>query len=280
MDFPLKFHFKNQPNHTVAATMDSPARGATAVPLNDVKQAGMKVEVGIRVAHASFRGTLNKEGTELAGEFIHEDQSVPLTLRKTGSGSGSVVKPIDLPAPQTDGGKPLMQALKARQSAREFGARIPTAQVLSNLLWAANGINRADGRRTAPTASNKQEIDIYVITADGLYLYDPKSQKLNALLAGDLRTLAGTQDYVKTAPVNLVYVADYAKYDAKLSDENRLSYSWADTGYVSQNVYLFCASEGLSTVVRAGVDRAALGKAMQLRPEQRIILQQPVGYPN
>ena len=188
------------------------------------------------------------------------------------------VKPIDLPAPQTDGGKPLMQALKARQSAREFSSRMPSPQVLSNLLWAATGINRPDGRRTAPTASNRQEIDLYVITADGLYLYEPKGHKLNALLADDLRALAGTQDYARTAPVNLVYVADLARYGAQMSEENKLTYSGADTGYVSQNVYLFCASEGLATVVRAGIDRAALAKAMRLRPEQRIILQQPVGY--
>ena len=189
------------------------------------------------------------------------------------------VKPIDFPAPQTDGGKPLMQVLKTRQSAREFSDRMLSPQVLSNLLWAAAGINRPDGRRTAPTASNRQEIDIYVITADGLYLYEPKGHKLIGLLSDDLRALAGTQDYVKTAPVNLVYVADFAKYGAQMAEENKLTYSGADTGFVSQNVYLFCASEGLATVVRAGIDRAALSKAMRLRPEQRIILEQPVGYP-
>jgi SagB-type dehydrogenase family enzyme len=194
-------------------------------------------------------------------------------------GAAADVKLMDLPAPQTEGGKPLMQALKLRQSAREFGNRMLAPQVLSNLLWAAAGINRPDGRRTAPTASNRQEIDIYVITADGLYLYEPKGHKLTGLISDDLRALAGTQDYVKTAPVNLVYVADFAKYTPQTTEENKLAYSGADTGYVSQNVYLFCASEGLATVVRAGIDRAALAKAMRLRPEQRIILQQPVGYP-
>jgi SagB-type dehydrogenase family enzyme len=156
---------------------------------------------------------------------------------------------------------------------------MPSPQVLSNLLWAAAGINRPDGRRTAPSASNRQEIDIYVITADGLYLYEPKGHKLTGLLSGDQRALAGTQDYVKTAPVNLVYVADFAKYGAQTPDEARFTYSGADTGFVSQNVYLFCASEGLATVVRAGIDRVALGKAIGLRPEQHIILEQPVGYP-
>ena len=102
------------------------------------------------------------------------------------------VQPIDLPAPQTDGGKPLMRVLSARHSARAFGDRTLPVQVLSNLLWAATGINRPDGRRTAPTASNRQEIDIYVITVDGLYLYEPKGHKLTGLLAEDLRALAGT----------------------------------------------------------------------------------------
>jgi len=194
-------------------------------------------------------------------------------------GLAADVKPIDFPAPQTDGGKPLMHVLKTRQSAREFSDRMPSPQVLSNLLWAAGGINRPDGRRTAPTASNRQEIDIYIITADGLYLYEPKGHQLMGLLSADLRALAGTQDYVKTAPVNLVYVADFAKYDAKTAEENKLTYAGADTGFVSQNVYLFCASEGLATVVRAGIDHAALSKAMRLRPEQHIILEQPVGYP-
>ena len=188
-------------------------------------------------------------------------------------------KPIDLPAPQTGGGKPLMQVLQSRRSVREFSDRTLSPQVLSNLLWAAAGVNRPDGRRTAPTASNRQEIDIYVITAEGLYVYEPKGHKLTALLSDDLRPLAGTQDFVKTAPVNLLYVADFAKYGAQMAEENKLTYSGADTGFVSQNVYLFCASEGLATVVRAGVDRSALSKAMRLRPEQRIILEQPVGYP-
>ncbi len=118
-----------------------------------------------------------------------------------------------------------------------------------------------------------------MITADGWYVYEPKGHKLIGLLSDDLRSLAGTQDYVKTAPVNLIYVADFARYGAQMTEENKLTYSGADTGFVGQNVYLLCASEGLATVVRASIDRAALSKAMRLRPEQRIILEQPVGYP-
>jgi nitroreductase len=186
-------------------------------------------------------------------------------------------KVVALPAPQTDGGKPLMQLLKARQSAREFDTAKLPLPVLSNLLWAASGINRADGRRTAPTAANFQEIDIYAATADGLFLYVPKGHQLQTVLTEDIRALAGTQDYVKTAPLDLIYVADIAKI--KRSADEQAMYSAADTGFIGQNVYLFCTSEGLATVIRALIDRPALAKAMHLRPEQKIILSQSVGYP-
>jgi len=186
---------------------------------------------------------------------------------------------IDLPKPQTDGGKPLMQALKERSSLREFSPEKLSPQMLSNLLWAAFGINRPDsGRRTAPTASNRQEIDIYVAMAEGLYLYDAKAHQLQPVLAEDLRALTGTQPFVRDAPVNLIFVADFSKM-GKSSDENKVFYSAADTGFISQNVYLFCASEGLATVVRGSVDKPGLAAAMKLRPEQRVILAQTVGYP-
>jgi SagB-type dehydrogenase family enzyme len=188
------------------------------------------------------------------------------------------LQPVDLPAPQTDGGKPLMQVLKERKSSREFATTKLAPQVLSNLLWAADGVNRPDGKRTAPSASNWQEIEIYVATADGLYLYEPKPHRLAAISAEDLRSAMGMQGFVKDAPVNLVYVADVGKMTAGSTDDQIL-YAAADTGFISQNVYLFCASGGLATVVRGSVDRAALAKALHLRPEQRIILAQTVGYP-
>lgn len=188
------------------------------------------------------------------------------------------LKPMPLPKPQTEGGKPLMQALKERATAREFSPRKLPDQVLSNLLWAANGVNRSDsGKRTAPTAVNWQEIDVYVALADGLYLYDAKGHALQPVVAEDLRALTGTQPFVKNAPVNLVYVSDRARM-GRASDADKDFYSATDTGFVSQNVYLFCASEGLATVVRGLVDRPALAKAMKLRPEQRVILAQTVGY--
>jgi len=189
------------------------------------------------------------------------------------------VKPVKLPDPRTDGGKALMQALKERKSAREFSPKELPMDVMSDMLWAADGINRPDsGRRTAPSASNVQEIDIYVAKADGLYLYDAAANTLTQVLPDDIRALTGTQAFVKNAPVNLIYVADLSKM-SKMSDEDKTFYSAADTGFISENVYLYCASAGLNTVVRALIDKAALAKAMKLRQDQKIILAQTVGYP-
>lgn len=188
------------------------------------------------------------------------------------------LKPVALPAPRTEGGKPLMQALKERHSTREFDrAALPPA-LLSNLLWAADGISRPDGRRTAPTASNRQEVDVYVVLASGAYLYAAKEHQLQPVAEGDLRALTGTQDFIKDAPLNLVYVADFARMGGN-SEQDKAVYSATGVGFVSQNVYLFCASEGLATVVRASVDRPALAKALHLRPQQHIVLAQTVGYP-
>jgi len=184
--------------------------------------------------------------------------------------------PTALPPPQTNGGRPLMQVLKDRKTTREFAPDKFTPQLLSNLLWAAFGVNRPDGRRTAPSAMNWQEIDIYVATSDGLFVYDAKGSRLEPVLAQDLRPATGTQPFVAAAPLNLVYVADLAKAGSGPDTEMFIA---ADAGFISQNVYLFCASEGLATVVRGSIDRVALAKAMKLRPQQKIILAQTVGYP-
>ena len=170
---------------------------------------------------------------------------------------------IRLPDPQTSGGKPLMQALKERKTTRSFSARKLPQEILSNLLWAAFGVNRGDlGKRTAPSARNRQEIDVYVATADGVYLYDGETHSLKLILAQDLRAATGKQDFVAVAPVNLVYVADYAKMGGA-KEQDKLRYSGADTGFIAQNVYLYCASEGLATVVRGWIDRPALAEAMK-----------------
>jgi SagB-type dehydrogenase family enzyme len=188
------------------------------------------------------------------------------------------LKPIELLQPQMDGGMPLMQALKARSSSREYSSKELPLQVLSNMLWAAWGINRPDGKRTAPSAMNLQEVDIYVALAQGLYLYDAKENMLKPVLSKDLRAMTGGQPFVKDAPVNLVFVADYSKM-GKVPTKDKAFYSAANTGFISQNVYLFCASEGLATVVRGYVDKPALARAMKLRPNQKVVLAQTVGYP-
>ena len=189
------------------------------------------------------------------------------------------LKPIKLPAPQTEGGKPLMQALKDRKSTRAFSPKELPAQILSDLLWAACGINRPDsGLRTAPTAKNMQEIDIYTVKADGVYLYDARANMLTPVLSGDIRAATGAQDFVKSAPINLVYVCNLTKMGGK-SAQDADFYAATDTGYISQNVYLYCSSAGLATVVRGWLDKAALARAMKLRPDQRVILAQTVGYP-
>ncbi len=193
--------------------------------------------------------------------------------------AGQELSAIKLPAPQTDGGKPLMQALKVRQSAREFGPEKLAPQVLSNLLWAAWGINRPDGHRTAPSASNRQEIDVYVTLPEGAFVYDAKAHALNPVAVGDLRAATGTQPFPATAALNLVFVADTSKVSRPATDPQQAMNLGADAGYISANAYLFCASEGLATVVRASVDRPALAKALKLKDTQVIVLAQSVGYP-
>ena len=147
------------------------------------------------------------------------------------------------------------------------------------MLWAANGINRpGSSKRTAPSAMNMQEIDIYVAKSDGLYIYDAASNILLPVISKDIRGLTGLQAFVKEAPLNLIYVADYSKMGG-MQDKDKDFYAATDTGFISQNVYLYCASEGLATVVRGLIDKPTLREAMKLRPDQKIILTQTVGYP-
>jgi len=189
------------------------------------------------------------------------------------------LNPIQLPTPKTEGGKPLMQALKERKSMREFSVKELPLQVLSDLLWAADGINRPESAlRTAPSAMEMQEIDIYVAKADGLYLYNTKENLLIPVAADDIRALTGKQPFVKDAALNLIYVADLTKM-SRLSAVDADFYAAADTGFISENVYLYCSSFGLATVVRGFMDKPALAKAMKLRQDQKIILAQTVGYP-
>jgi SagB-type dehydrogenase family enzyme len=188
------------------------------------------------------------------------------------------IKVIQLPAPQIDTGKALMQVLNLRQSSRSFDSKPIPLQELSNLLWAANGINRqASGKRTAPSAMNWQETDIYVVLSEGTYIYEAKTHCLNPVVAGDLRASTGTQGFVKDAPINLVYIVDDARITRGSDDEKKL-YSTLDVGFIAQNVYLYCASQGFAVVVRGSVDRPPLAKLLNLKPSQRIIAAQTVGY--
>jgi nitroreductase len=188
---------------------------------------------------------------------------------------------IILPAPHRSGGKPLMDALNERQSLRTFTSDNLSGQQLADLLWAAWGINRPDGHRTAPSSHNRQEMDVYVTLETGLYLYDATKNILKQVHNKDIRALTGTQDFPATAPVNLVYVSDMTKRGKKegdtITDTDLLS-SWANTGFMAQNVYLYCASEGLGCVIRAMVPRDKLAPEMELKPHQAIILAQTVGF--
>jgi SagB-type dehydrogenase family enzyme len=184
-----------------------------------------------------------------------------------------------LPSPSTGDDGSLMTALKNRKSTRSFSKKPLPRQMMSDLLWAAFGVNRpAIGYRTAPSPMNTQEIEIFVAEPNGLYLYDPRFHQLVQLSTEDIRSLCGTQEFVAHAPLNLIYVANYAKF-GDIEDERKTFYSAADTGFISQNVYLFCAAFGLGTVVRDWIDRPTLAKKIRLKEEQKIILAQTVGYP-
>lgn len=186
---------------------------------------------------------------------------------------------IQLPEPADKGGMPLFEALSKRQSTRSFADKVPDMQTLSNLLWAANGFNRRDAqKRTAPTSRNKQEMEVYIALKEGLYFYDAWDNKLELKVAEDVRAATGLQDFVADAPVNLIYVANMEKVEDPESDRQYRA-SHINTGFIAQNVYLFCASEGLVTVARAWLDHEVLAEAMQLSPLHKIILCQTVGYP-
>jgi SagB-type dehydrogenase family enzyme len=201
---------------------------------------------------------------------------------------------IKLPAPQMNGGKPLMQVLKLRQSTRgDFGpAQNLSLQTLSNLLWAADGVNRPNlkepekGHRTAPSAADWQNIDIYVATADGLFVYDAPKNVLKVISKQDVRAISGLegsggmkQDFAKTAPVSLVYVADMAKTKGMKWGGEDVGVTWsaANVGAISENVYLFCASEGLACIVRAMMDTAKVSEVFKLRPDQKPLLTSTIG---
>jgi SagB-type dehydrogenase family enzyme len=169
--------------------------------------------------------------------------------------------------------------LQRRQSGREFAATPLSEQQLSGLLWAAAGINRPEaGGRTAPSAMNAQEVRLYLALPQGLYLYEPEGHRLLRVLAEDVRRVTGYQDFVDNAAMDLIYVADHARLSLVPASQ-RVAYAYACAGAMSQNVYLYCASAGLATVVRAWFDHGALSQAMALDSNQQLLLAQTVGLP-
>lgn len=184
---------------------------------------------------------------------------------------------ITLPKPNLERGCKVMKALADRHSSRECDGRELSQSDLADLLWAANGISRADGKRTAPSAMNRQDIDVYVVTKDGAYLYDAKEGKLVLVAEGDHRSVvASGQSFVNTFPVSLVLVSDLSRF-GKTDDRTRLMAA-VDAGCVSQNISLFCSGCGLVTVPRATMDNARLSEVLKLKPEQLPLMNHPVGY--
>lgn len=200
------------------------------------------------------------------------------------------LQPIMLPKPVKEGGKPLMEALQERRTTRNISPKPLPEQMLSNLLWAANGVNREAGPfgkpgRTAPSASNSQEIDLYVALPQGVYLYEAVPHRLVPIVAGDFRRRAG-RGSAQTAPVTIFYVVDRSRYDLgprqpdrSIGDpEVQKSYYYTDTGFIAQNVYLFAASEGLAAWFH-NCDKENTAQEFRLRPEQSVLFAQSVGFP-
>ena len=210
------------------------------------------------------------------------------------------LKPIDLPKPQISGGMPLMEALSARRTTREFGPEKLPAQMLSDLLWAAFGINRADmpGRagqtgRTAPSGMNMQEIDLYIAFPEGVYLYEAKPHRLVPVVAKDVRAMTNGRPAAGEAPLCIIFVEDQDKRPtmpakplaagtpragAPPAGAPRSTAGEVDCGFIGQNVYLFCASAGLNAWFY-GTNRDGIHEALKLRPGQKVLFGQAVGYP-
>ena len=189
------------------------------------------------------------------------------------------LKPIELKKPDMTRKTTLMNALSKRMSVRAYSPKMISIQELSDLLWAANGINRPDGKRTAPSARNAQDIDVYVLTAEGAYLYNAQKNLLEPVVKGDLRGhIWAQQEFVAAAPVNIMLVSDLSRFPSG-DDAQRASFAAMDAGIVSQNISLFCAAAGLATVPRALIDTQKMAEVLKLKESQRVIMNHPVGYP-
>ena len=184
---------------------------------------------------------------------------------------------VKLPPPRKAGGMPLFAALALRRSTREYSDRPLPPQTLSDLLWAADGVNRPDGGRTAPYWRHLMVIDLYVATAEGVWLYDATAHALTPHMKDDIRAATGQQDFVGHAALDLVYVA-HGERMTDVSPGERVLYASVDAGFIGQNVYLFCASEGLATVFRGSVDKLKLAQIMELPSQQFVTFAQTVGF--
>ena len=188
---------------------------------------------------------------------------------------------IKLNPPDLNKGISVMQALKKRKTQRDISDKKLTLQQLSDLLWAADGINRPDGKRTAPAAMAKYAVDIYVVLPEGVYLYDVAKHELTPIAKGDFRKLAGMQDFVFIAPVNLVYVLNLKNWQdmsRPVPEQKRDLWVHVEVGLVAQNVNLYCASEGLGATVRGMIDEKKFSEVIKVKPEQ-VVLAQTIGYP-
>ncbi len=186
---------------------------------------------------------------------------------------------ISLPEPQRDGGSTLKEALKNRRSTREFAPQPLSIHQLSNMLWAAYGVNRpAEGGRTAPSAWGQDEIDLYVFLEQGVYLYLPGAHALHQVKAGDHRKEAGTADFTTAAAVTLVYVADHRR-SPRTAVWEKEKYAYIHTGFIGQNVYLFAASEGLACVIHDSARKEELARVLGLGSNEQVIISQTVGQP-
>lgn len=184
---------------------------------------------------------------------------------------------IKLPEPEKKGGMTLNEALMSRKTNRTFASKELSLQEISNLLWAANGINRMDGKRTAPSARNAQEIDVYVAMKTGLYKYEPNDNALRIISEKDQRhQMSQRPQMIEEAPVALIFYANYDKMK-NFDDASKEFYGATDAGFVSQNVYLYCAAHNLNTVVMGYIDRDAIRQMIDV--DGKAILVQPVGYP-
>ncbi len=254
--------------------------GARAKARNECRQAQpLRRASGLECLLARRRGLVRKLPIDARMSTISKYLSSFVGGLKPNRISGRASSTLELPPPVEVGGMPLNEALKRRHSQREFSPTALSQHVLSNLLWSACGINRAEtGGRTAPSALNAQEVDVYVALAKGVYVYDAKAHALGLVAEIDARRVTGYQDFVDHAPGDLVYVADHSHVPS-WSEQQQLLFSAASAGAMAQNVYLYAASAGLVSVLRAWFDRGALEKALGLGESERVLLAQTVGYP-